>query len=83
VHPKVVGRRIEVAATPSEVIVTCAGEVVARHPRSWAKHRTVTDPIHDRARRELIGAHRHIAAQDTSDVEVRDLSVYDRATGVA
>jgi hypothetical protein len=43
----------------------------------------VTDPIHDRARRELIGAHRHIAAQDTSDVEVRDLSVYDRATGVA
>lgn len=83
VHPKVVGRRIEVAATPSEVIVTCAGEVVARHPRSWAKHRTVTDPIHDRARRELIGAHRHIAAQDASDVEVRDLSVYDRATGVA
>jgi transposase len=83
VHPKVVGRRIEVAATATEVVVTCAGEVVGRHTRSWAKHRTLTDPVHDQARRELIGQHRHVAADDPDDVEVRDLSVYDRATGVA
>jgi len=81
VHPRVVGRRVEIALSPSEVVVTCAGEVVARHQRSWAKHRTLTDPIHDQARRELIGAPRP-PAPDT-DVEVRDLSVYDRATGVA
>ena len=83
VHPKVVGRRIEVAATPSEVVITCGGDVVGRHPRSWAKHRTVTDPEHDQARRELIDQHRLVVAQDPDEVEVRDLSVYDRATGVA
>lgn len=83
VHPKVVGRRIEIAATASEVVVTCAGDVVGRHPRSWAKHRTVTDPEHDRARRELIGRHRLVATPDPDEVEVRDLSVYDRIAGVA
>jgi hypothetical protein len=83
VHPKVVGRRIEVAATDVDVVVTCAGEVVARHPRSWAKHRTVTDPVHDEARRELIGRHRAVAPADPDEVEVRDLSVYDQATGAA
>lgn len=83
VHPKVVGRRIEIAATDVEVLVTCSGEVVARHPRSWAKHRTVTDPVHDEARRELIGRHRVVAPADPDEVEVRDLSVYDQATGAA
>jgi hypothetical protein len=84
VHPKVVGRRIEIAATAAEVVVTCAGEVVARHPRSWGKHRTVTDPVHDEARRELICQHRHVrSAPEPDEVEVRDLSVYDRATGAA
>jgi transposase len=84
VHPKVVGRRIEIAATAAEVVVTCAGEVVARHPRSWGKHRTVTDPVHDEARRELIYQHRHVrSAPEPDEVEVRDLSVYDRATGAA
>ena len=83
VHPRVVGRRIEIAATTSEIVVTCAGEVVGRHARSWARHRTLTDPVHDRARRELIGQSRHVDAEDMSEVEVRDLSVYDRATGVA
>jgi hypothetical protein len=68
----------------AEVVVTCAGEVVARHPRSWGKHRTVTDPVHDEARRELIYQHRHVrSAPEPDEVEVRDLSVYDRATGAA
>ena len=64
-----------------EVVVTCAGHVVARHARSWAKHRTVTDVDHERARtvmRAMAGA-----LADDVDVEVRDLSVYDRATGAA
>ena len=63
-----------------EVVVTCAGDVVARHPRSWAKHRTITDPAHEIAR----NGHARLRgrAADDDDVEVRDLSVYDRATGV-
>ncbi len=84
VHPKVIGRLVEVAATAHDVVVTCAGEVVGRHRRSWARHRTLTDPEHDRARERLRGARSLVASAPMSDdVEVRDLSVYDRATGVA
>jgi transposase len=84
VHPKVIGRRVEIRVNDQEVVVTCAGEVVARHRRSWAKHRTVTDPDHDRARDHLRAARSLVPAPPSGeDVEVRDLSVYDRATGVA
>jgi transposase len=84
VHPKVIGRLVEIAASAEEVVVTCAGEVVARHQRSWAKHRTVTDPEHDRARERMRAARAAVSrAPSGDDVEVRDLSVYDRATGVA
>jgi hypothetical protein len=64
-----------------EVVITCAGDEVGRHLRSWARHRTLTDPDHEFARKVM----RIFAAalQDDGDVEVRDLSVYDRATGVA
>jgi len=84
VHPKVVGRMVEIRATPTEVVVTCAGEVVGRHARSWAKHRTLTDPEHDLARDRLRAARRQVPPTPLGDeVEVRDLSVYDRATGAA
>jgi transposase len=81
VHPRAIGRRVEVRMDLEEVVVTCAGEEVARHPRSWAKHRTITDPAHERAR--IIMRAFAAAVADDDDVEVRDLSVYDRATGVA
>ena len=82
VHPRAIGRRVEVRMDLDEVVVTCGGEVVAGHPRSWARHRTVTDPEHERARKQLRAfAAARIGTQD--DVEVRDLAVYDRATGVA
>jgi hypothetical protein len=60
-----------------EVVVTCAGDEVARHPLSWAKHRTVTDPFH-----ELAGKVMRVfaaAVANDGDGEVRGLSVYDRA----
>jgi transposase len=81
VHPRAIGRRVEVRMDLEEVVITCAGAEVGRHLRSWARHRTVTDPDHDTARKVM----RIFAAAlaDDSDVEVRDLSVYDRATGVA
>jgi hypothetical protein len=82
VHPRAIGRRVEIRMDLDEVVVTCAGEEVARHERSWARHRTITDPAHETARREMRAfAERRLDSDD--DVEVRDLSVYDRATGVA
>lgn len=81
VHPRAIGRRVEVRMDLDEVVVTCAGDQVARHPRSWAKHRTITDPDHERARKIMRAFAAAVAEDD--DVEVRDLSVYDRATGVA
>jgi len=84
VHPKVIGRMVNIRATPDEVVVTCGTEIVARHLRSWAKHRTITDPEHDRARDLMRATRRHVPPTPLGDeVEVRDLSVYDRATGVA
>jgi len=82
VHPRAIGRRVEIRMDLDEVVVTCAGDEVARHPRSWARHRTVTDPAHELARK-VMRAFAAAVADDDHDVEVRDLSVYDRATGVA
>jgi hypothetical protein len=82
VHPRAIGRRVEVRVDLDEVVVTCAGTEVARHPRSWAKHRTITDPAHEIARK-VMGAFAAAMADELDEVEVRDLSVYDRATGIA
>ena len=82
VHPRAIGRRVEIRMDLDEVVVACAGEEVARHPRSWARHRTLTDPAHELARK-VMRAFAAAVADDDHDVEVRDLSIYDRATGVA
>lgn len=81
VHPRAIGRRVEVRMDLDEVVVTCAGDEVARHPRSWARHRTITDTEHERAGKTMRAFAAAVA--DDDEVEVRDLSVYDRATGVA
>src|SRR5438477_996839 len=49
VHPRAIGRPVDIRMDLDEVVVTCAGEVVACYARSWAKHRTITDPDHERA----------------------------------
>jgi transposase len=46
VDPRVIGKFVDVTATPQEVRVVCDGHLVARHTRSWAKHDVVTDPAH-------------------------------------
>ena len=83
VHPKAVGRRVQLTVDDAQVTVCLASEVVACHDRVLARHVTVTDPAHDRARE----AARAVAAAPkpavTAEVEVRDLGVYDRATGAA
>lgn len=84
VHPKAVGRRVHVRADGREVVVTCGTEEVARHRRCFATGVTVTDPVHDEARKALRG--RRPADFDTpaggAEVEARDLADYDRALGV-
>lgn len=84
VHPKAIGRRIEVVADLDSVVATCAGEEVARHRRSLAPHRTITAVDHARARRQMRSRKldEDRAAVDV-DVEQRDLAVYDKALGIA
>ena len=82
VHPRAIGRRVEVRADPTEVVITLAGEVVGRHRRSFAKHRSITDPDHVAAAQAMrFAVITNLTKPD--EVEIRDLSVYDRATGVA
>lgn len=85
VHPKAIGRRVEVRVEPIQVTITLAGEVVGRHRRSFAKHRSITDPEHLRAAQAMRASLASLAFMKTEadEVEQRDLAVYDRATGVA
>jgi hypothetical protein len=72
--PNLVGRRVEVRVTQSEILAVAldTGEVACRHPRSFARHRTITALEHARALRDRRGQASEPA------VEVRSLDVYDR-----
>jgi transposase len=83
VNPRFVGRRIEVVVTLDEVVATCEGTEVARHRRCLAKHQTLLQPEHARVLRAMRAEARVAEAVAAAEVEVRDLSVYDHATGVA
>jgi hypothetical protein len=86
VDPAAIGRMVTVLCDNDEVIVLAqGGEIVARHPRCWARHQTLTDPHHAAAgnvmRREVHrqhGAARAAAAPDVVEVEQRELGTYDR-----
>jgi hypothetical protein len=87
----VVGRFVDVVADLSHVTITCAGVVVGRHPRCWARHQTITDPVHRDTAHRL--AHHAAVARDQAQqagavdpagvvVQRRDLSVYDTVFGL-
>lgn len=57
-------------------------ETVAVHDRVLASHVTITDPAHDLARIAARALKLVVKPADV-DVEVRDLGVYDQATGAA
>jgi transposase len=82
VHPKAVGRRVHVTVTDQQVTVTMGKETVAVHERVLASHVTITDPAHDLARIAARALKLVVKPVDV-DVEVRDLGVYDQATGAA
>ena len=95
VDPRVIGRFVDVTASPTTVEVFCAGQLVADHDRSWAKHAVVTDPAHvatahqmrlalaeqRRAQQQAqqSGARRH---SDGHPVAIRALPDYDALFGV-
>jgi transposase len=83
VHPAVVGRRIEVIAGLDRVRVHCDGQVVADHDRVWAKHQTITSPLHLAAATAL-RQQRAVVLQPVTDPEVeqRSLSDYDTMFGL-
>jgi hypothetical protein len=73
--PAFVGRRVEARVSDREVlaIVLDSGEIACRHPRSFAKHRTITALEHARALRA--GRGQDDVAEAT--VEIRPLARYD------
>jgi len=92
VDPRVIGRLVDVLASPSEVTVFCDGSLVARHERCWAKQVVITDPAHqataaalrknfavERARREAAGQTRRHG--DGHVVQMRALPDYDALFG--
>jgi transposase len=82
VHPRAIGRRVEVTVDLDQVVAFLGNVEVARHRRSLARHRTLTDPDHTRAAGLLRAEHHRIRPIEV-EVEVRDLADYDRALGVA
>ncbi|GAB3879514.1 IS21-like element ISMbo1 family transposase [Terrabacter terrigena] len=86
VDPACVGRKVDVLADLAQVTATLDGRVVAVHDRCWARHQSLTDPVHHQAALEL--AHRARRRPGTTDrtdpgeVEQRDLAAYDAAFGL-
>jgi transposase len=72
--PRLVGRRVEARITEREVLATCldSGELACRHPRSFARHRTITAMEHART----LKAQRE-ERRGEPIVETRPLARYD------
>lgn len=92
VDPKVIGKFVDVTASPQMVKVSCEGHVVAHHLRSWAKQGVITDPAHASMARQMRQSfaaqreqQRQAATRHHSDghaVALRALPDYDALFGV-
>jgi len=95
VDPRMIGRLVDVAATPTAVTVTCEGVVVAEHERCWAHRVVISDPAHvaiakglraafsaDRAARERAARQGGRHHDDGTVVMLRALPDYDALFGV-
>ena len=74
--PALVGRRVEARVSDREVLAVAldTGELVCRHARSFAKHRTITALEHART----LKAQRHERRGSAEpQVEIRSLAAYD------
>jgi hypothetical protein len=77
---RAIGRRIEARVTLDQVTATLAGDTVAAHRRAWGRHQVITDADHVAARSEQRQQRqqRDRAVSRDTDVETRDLTVYDQ-----
>ncbi len=83
VDPRAIGARVDVAADLDTVRVRHAGQLVAEHPRRWARSMTVTDLAHVATAAALRHNYQHPAPRQPEDAGmVRDLADYDRAFGL-
>jgi transposase len=75
--PHLVGRRVEVRVSQTELTAVCldAGGLACRHARAFAGGLAFTDPVHQRALDALRGERRR---RPEPDVELRPLARYDR-----
>jgi transposase len=76
--PRLVGRRVDVRASQSEVVAVAldTGELACRHRRVFAGGLTFTDPAHQRALEELRGERKRRRSEP--EVEIRPLQRYDQ-----
>jgi hypothetical protein len=82
VNPRYIGRFVDIRADLETVVVTCEGVEVARHRRCYASHESHLDAAHAMTLRKMRAEQVPVPAVET-EVEERDLSVYDSALGVA
>lgn len=82
VNPRYIGRLIDVRADLETVVVTCEGIETARHKRCYAAHESHLDAAHAMTLRKIRAEQAAVPAIET-EVEERDLSVYDHVLGVA
>ena len=82
VDPRAIGARVDVAADLDVVRVRHGGQLVAEHPRRWARNMTVTDPAHVTAAAGLRRAYQQPRSRSEVDDLVRDLADYDKAFGI-
>jgi Mu transposase, C-terminal domain len=77
--PSLVGRRVEARVTDREILAVCldTGELACRHPRSFARHRTITALEHARTLKTQRAERRGHAEPA---VETRSLAAYDALT---
>jgi transposase len=75
--PRLVGRRVEARVSEREVIAVAldSGELVCRHERSFARHRTITALEHARVVKAQRAERRGLGEPV---VETRSLATYDR-----
>jgi len=78
--PRLVGRRVEVRVSQHEIVAVAldSGELAARHRRVFAAGQEITDPVHQQALERQRLARCAGGPPAGEDVEIRDLSVYDR-----
>ncbi|MBB1483287.1 hypothetical protein H5392_05330 [Tessaracoccus sp. MC1865] len=83
VDPTMIGRFVDITCSLEHVTVRCAGTVVARHERCWDLRRTITDPTHVAAAKQLRAAFQSRTtpaarrAEPSQQVGLRPLSDYD------